>query len=90
MRMNSIQNWSAVKVAVPSEVQQQFHLEEMFVLMDQGKEISLYSVSMFVMTKKPLGDSYQTALRALQLSKPTQPAQPTSPANFWQTSLDVT
>lgn len=61
MRMNSIQNWSAVKVAVPSEVQQQFHLEEMFVLMYQGKEISLYSVSTFVMTKKPLGDSYQTA-----------------------------
>lgn len=40
MCMNSIQNWSAVKAAVPSKVQQQLHLEEMFVLISQGEESS--------------------------------------------------
>lgn len=40
MCMNCIQNWSAVKAAVPSEVQQQLHLEEMFVLISQGEESS--------------------------------------------------
>lgn len=40
MCMNSIQNWSAVKAAVPSEVQQQLHLEEMFALISQGEESS--------------------------------------------------
>lgn len=41
MCTNSIHNWSAVKVAVPSEVQQQLCLEETFVLMYQRKEITL-------------------------------------------------
>ncbi|XP_074945821.1 uncharacterized protein LOC142055597 [Phalacrocorax aristotelis] len=36
--MNSIQNWSAVKVVVPSKVKQQFYLEEMFLLIYQGPE----------------------------------------------------
>lgn len=66
MCMNSIHNWSAVKVTVPSEVQQQLCLEETFVLMYQGKEITLYSIPMFIMIKKPLGDSDQTAAQALQ------------------------
>lgn len=82
MCMNSIQNWSAVKVAVPSKVQQQLHLEEIFVLIYEGKAISLYSILMFIMAKKPLGDSDQGTPQALQLSKPTQLAPTTSPANF--------
>lgn len=40
MCMNSIQNWSAVKAAVSSEVQQQLHFEEMFVLISLGEESS--------------------------------------------------
>lgn len=40
MCMNSIQNWSAVKAAVLSKVQQQLHLEEMFVLISLGEESS--------------------------------------------------
>lgn len=54
-----------MKVAVSSKVQQQLHLEEMFLLIYQGKEISLYNILMFIMTKEPLGDSDQTALQAL-------------------------
>lgn len=65
MCMNSIQNWSAVNFAVPFKEQQQLHLEEMFVLMYQGKEIRLYSILVFILTKKPLGDSNETARQAL-------------------------
>lgn len=41
--MNSTQNWSAAKVAVPSKVQRQLHLEEMFVLLYQGEKNSTYT-----------------------------------------------
>lgn len=71
MCMNSIHNWSAVKVAVPSKVQQHLRLEETFVLMYQGKEITLYSILTFIMIKKPLRDNDQTALQALLQANPT-------------------
>lgn len=77
---------ASVKVAVPSKVQQQLHLEKMFALLYPGKEIRhIYYDQKAIRRQQSNG----RALRALQLSKPTKPA-PTTSSRQLQTSPDVT
>lgn len=65
MCMNSIQNWSAVKAAVPSTVQQQLHFEEMFVLIFlYVKNHPVQHIDVYY-GQKLLEHSHQNALRAL-------------------------
>lgn len=68
---------ASVKVAVPSKVQQQLHLEKMFALLYQGKEMKLHSI--FIMTRKPLGDSNQTVEHCKHFSSASQQNQHQQP-----------